>query len=122
MQNITISMNEDLLKAGRKYAQEHHVSFNAFLRHLLAKAVLKTTRKEWLKECYKDLAMIDSIQADFKSALKNYKLYVIYRDSLFNEENMKKQTQTEMQFQFDKKESDTKAEQDKKDVITKEEK
>ena len=52
MQNITISMNEDLLKAGRKYAQEHHISFNAFLRHLLAKAVLKMTRKEWLKECF----------------------------------------------------------------------
>jgi hypothetical protein len=36
MPNITLSMDEDLLKAGRQYAQEHNTSLNALIRELLA--------------------------------------------------------------------------------------
>lgn len=52
MCNITLSINDDLLKVGRKYAQEHHMSLNALMRQLLTKAVLKTTKREWLTECF----------------------------------------------------------------------
>ena len=78
--------------------------------------------KEWIKNAFNNLAVLDSIKGDFKSALNNYKLYILYRDSLNNEENTKKTVQLEMQYEFDKKEADTKAFQDKKDVIAEEEK
>ena len=63
MKNVTISINEDLLKAGRKYAEEHHVSLNALLRQLLAKAVLKSTKKEWLAESF---AIMDKAKGNSK--------------------------------------------------------
>jgi hypothetical protein len=39
MKNVTISIDEDLLKEGRKYAQKHKISFNSLMRRLLATAV-----------------------------------------------------------------------------------
>ena len=74
MRNITISIQEDLLKAGRKYAQEHHVALNALIRQLLTKAVLKTTKKEWLAECF---ASMDKAKVNSKG--KKWKREDLYR-------------------------------------------
>lgn len=69
------------------------------------------------RSSYRLLSQLDSIQGDYKSAYNNYKLFILYRDSLLNEENTKKITQLEMQYEFDKKEAIAKAEQDEKDAI-----
>lgn len=74
-----------------------------------------------IKQSYESLAAIDSVEHKFESALKNYKLFVTYRDSLFNEENTKKMVQSQMQFDFDKRETIAKAEQEKKDALAKKE-
>ena len=42
---------------------------------------------------------------NYKQAYEHYKSYVLYRDSLINEENTKKTVQAEMQYDFDKKET-----------------
>ena len=39
MPNITISIDEKLLKIGREYAEEHHTSVNALIRNLLEQTV-----------------------------------------------------------------------------------
>ena len=52
-----------------------------------------------------------------KNALAYYEQMIAMRDSMFNEENTRRLTQLEMQYQFDKKEATTKAEQEKKDVL-----
>jgi serine phosphatase RsbU (regulator of sigma subunit) len=78
--------------------------------------------KEEIKESYHLLAVLDSIQDNWKEAYEHDKLYNIYKDSLNNEENTKKTVQTQMQYEFDKKEGVTKAEQDKKDTISQQEK
>jgi hypothetical protein len=39
MPNITISLDEPLLKSGRQYAQMHGTSVNALIRNLLEKTV-----------------------------------------------------------------------------------
>ncbi|MEZ4687765.1 MAG: tetratricopeptide repeat protein [Bacteroidia bacterium] len=49
-----------------------------------------------------------------KDALAYYEQMIAVRDSMFNEENTKKLTQLEMQYEFDKKEATTKAEQERK--------
>jgi serine phosphatase RsbU (regulator of sigma subunit) len=54
---------------------------------------------------------------DYKDAFADYKNYTLYKDSLNNEENTKKITQEQMQYDFDKKQAEEKAEQDKKDVL-----
>ncbi len=70
-----------------------------------------------VEQCYLALAIADSALGNFRQAFENHKMYLIYHDSLFNEANTKKQTQTEMQFAFDKKLALSRAEQEKKDAI-----
>ena len=71
-----------------------------------------------LKETYSNLAQLDSAQGNYKGAYSNYKMYVFYRDSLVNEDNTKKTVQAAMQYEFDKKETEAKTDQEKKDVLT----
>lgn len=71
----------------------------------------------FLQEIYRNLAEVDSLAGDPKAGLAHYKLFIAYRDSLFNEENTKKTVQAQMQYEFDKKEAAARLEQDKRDAI-----
>lgn len=51
MPNITISIDEDLLKSGRRYAEKHQTSINALIRKLLEETV-RTQSDAWLDECF----------------------------------------------------------------------
>lgn len=55
-------------------------------------------------------------------SLEHYKKYITYKDSVYNEENIKKQTHSEIQYEFDKKATIAKAEQEKKDILALKEK
>jgi serine phosphatase RsbU (regulator of sigma subunit) len=78
-----------------------------------------------------ELGELDDVkQADFnlseiyektgkpQKALEYFKAFVAVRDSLFNEENTKKTVQQQMQYDFDKKETAAKLEQEKRDAVT----
>lgn len=52
-------------------------------------------------------------------AFHHYKQFIILRDSIYNEENTKKTVRAEMNYSFDKKQEAQKADQEKKDAITK---
>lgn len=51
MKNITLSMDDDLLEAGRKYAQEHNISFNALVRDLVSRTVAPES-SVWVQELF----------------------------------------------------------------------
>lgn len=51
MKNITISLDDELLKAGREYAKRHNTSLNSLIRKLLAQTVLPESQS-WLEECF----------------------------------------------------------------------
>jgi hypothetical protein len=59
MPNITISIEEQLLKSGRKYAEEHQTSINALIRTLLEQTV-KADSSQWVEECF---ALMDRAHA-----------------------------------------------------------
>lgn len=73
---------------------------------------------EAVKECYKELAHADSTLAAlpstplgkkaelWQSAYLNYLQYKVYNDSLYNEENTRKNVQLQMQLTFDKKQAE----------------
>lgn len=61
--------------------------------------------KEDIKVGYMGLATIDSALGNYREAYNNYKMYILYRDSLYNEENTKKTVQAQMQYEFDKKQT-----------------
>jgi two-component system, NtrC family, sensor kinase len=64
---------------------------------------------------YLSLAQLDSAEGRYQQAFKHYKMHIIYQDSLFNEKNTKKLAETQMQYEFEKKEAISKLEQKKKD-------
>lgn len=67
------------------------------------------------------LSRLDSATGDFKSALAHYKSYIINQDSLVNLETTQKITAQQLQFEYDKKEAQAKANQEKKDEKAREE-
>lgn len=64
---------------------------------------LKTGSRGVLMNLYGHLSMLDSIQGNHKSALVNYKLHVLYSDSLSGDDAARKLLETQMQFDFSKK-------------------
>ncbi len=63
----------------------------------------KAGAKETVRNIYLRLVSADSLQGNYQYAFEHYKNYITYRDSLSNKANIKKQTELEMQYQFDKK-------------------
>ena len=51
MPNLTISLNNELIKSGRDYAKQHNTSLNALIRELLHKKV-EDSSINWLEECF----------------------------------------------------------------------
>jgi predicted HicB family RNase H-like nuclease len=49
MANVTISIDDKLLKEGRKYAKSHGTSLNALIRQLLSGTV-QSSSDDWLQE------------------------------------------------------------------------
>ena len=59
MKNITLSIDERLLEAGRQYAKAHNVSFNVLVRRLIEQAVVQN-EQHWLAETF---ALMDKAAA-----------------------------------------------------------
>jgi hypothetical protein len=72
MSNITISINEKLLKSGRKYAEKHRTSVNALIRKLLEQTV-RYDSTQWVEECF---SLMD--RANARSAGKRWKREDLY--------------------------------------------
>jgi len=72
MPNITISIDEKLLKNGREYAKKHHTSMNALIRNLLERT-LRVDSSRWIDECF---ALMD--RANVRSKGKRWKREDLY--------------------------------------------
>ena len=73
MKNITLSINEDLLKAGRNYARNHKISFNVLVRKLVEQAVLPA-KNQWLDDTF---ALMD--KTDVSSGTQKWTREELYR-------------------------------------------
>jgi hypothetical protein len=51
MKNITLSIDEDILKLGREYAKTHNVSFNVLVRKLIEQTV-KKNNTSWIDDTF----------------------------------------------------------------------
>lgn len=74
--------------------------------------------KENVKYSYQILYSVQEKCGKIKDAFNSYKLFITYGDSITNEANTRLQTQTEMQYAFDKKEAKAKLDQQRKDLIS----
>jgi signal transduction histidine kinase len=89
-----------------------------YLQRALALS-LQTNRKEQIKDSYLALSSLDSSLQHYNAAYEHYKQYILYRDSLVNEENTKKALRSKIQYEFDKKKELDIIEQKKKQAIAK---
>jgi serine phosphatase RsbU (regulator of sigma subunit) len=96
------------------------VPASAFFKKALGLS-LKTGIVEQTKRSYLGLAQVDSALKDYRAAFEDYKNYILYKDRLINEESTKKTIRSQMQYDFERKESETKTGQEKKDVLAAEE-
>jgi len=76
---------------------------------------------DYIFEFYLQLSEIQTFQGNYKDALENFKNYTLFKDSVHNAEKDKKLTQLAMNYDFEKREQETKLQQEKKDAIAKEE-
>ena len=51
MKNITLALDEKIIKAGREYARKHNLTLNSLVRRLLEQTVTRNSGK-WVDECY----------------------------------------------------------------------
>ena len=72
MPNITLSIDDETLEAGRRYAQKKGLSLNALIRLLLSRTVTKTA-EGWLEETFR---IMDQIPAN--SGEKTWKREDLY--------------------------------------------
>ena len=76
----------------------------------------------YLESIHKSLSMLYDSMKNPQKSLIHFKQYVLFKDSIFNEEATKNAVRVEMNFEFEKKQAIEKAEQEKKDAIEKAEK
>ena len=69
--------------------------------------------KECLSNSYDALSELDSALGNFKGAYEYHKLHILYSDSLDNEETRKKTIQSQLTYDFEKKEAVATAEHKK---------
>jgi serine phosphatase RsbU (regulator of sigma subunit) len=81
----------------------------------------RINESEYVKNSYGDLASLDEASGDYKNGLRDYKTYIAYRDSLINRQNTKKIVQAEMGFEYQQKQAAEKAEQDKREAVSEQE-
>jgi tetratricopeptide (TPR) repeat protein len=74
-----------------------------------------------ISDAYQKLSLLHASQSNEKAAFDNYKEYIIYRDSIFSQENTQQLVQLQMQNNFDEKEAFAKARQQIKDARANEE-
>lgn len=63
MKNITLSMDDDLLKTGREYASRHNISFDVMLRRLIEQTV-KPPLDKWLDDTFLLMDKLDLSSED----------------------------------------------------------
>ena len=67
MKNITLSIDDSILQAGREYARSHNMSFNVLVRRLIEHTVFPR-KARWLDDAF---ALMDSLNVSSDGVQQN---------------------------------------------------
>jgi tetratricopeptide (TPR) repeat protein len=67
---------------------------------------IEINSKDLIKDDYIYLSIIDSAKGDYKAAYEHYKMYFIYNDSIYNEENAEQINSLSAKYESEKKEKE----------------
>ncbi len=98
---------------GISYTKQKNYTLAENYLHQAEDILRKIGAKPNLKLTYKALTTLDSLKGDFKNAYRHHKLFIVYRDSIDNEETRKNTIQNQMTYDFEKKEAVATAEHQK---------
>lgn len=70
-----------------------------------------------IKSVYMSLSGIYEGLGDYKTSLKYHKLYSLFNDSIYNDENTRKAIETDLKYHFDKKTMNTRIENERKQIL-----
>ncbi len=73
MKNITLALDEKIIKKGRKYASKHNLTLNSLVRELLEKTVEEDSQN-WLEESFR---LMDQVK--LPKTAKKWKRQDLYR-------------------------------------------
>ena len=65
MKNITLSIDETVLQAGREYARNHNISFNSLVRKLVEQTVIPH-KDNWLHDTFSLMDTLKVASSDEK--------------------------------------------------------
>jgi two-component system, NtrC family, sensor kinase len=122
LQSSQVSSDKTLVSDAYANLGNIHINLRNFskARAYLEKSLhLQRSSKENAKKVYYNLSRLDSAEGNFKEAYEYYKNFVLYRDSLINEESTRKSIQSKLQYEYDIKEVAAKTQQAKKDAESK---
>lgn len=122
--NKSLSINDEerkshiYLSLGKVYygKGEYKTSKNNFNKSLELSE--KIELKSIIMDNYQFIYKVDSANGNYLGAMESHKLYISYKDSLFNTENEKKMLATQMNFNFDKEKSLINAKQEEQNKIS----
>ena len=112
-----IIAEQDIALGGIYVKIRQHNKAKKYLEEGLSLA-LTDDNNDLLKDAYLGVSRLDSSLGNYKQAYNNYKMYVIYLESLKTDENARNGESYRMQFEYDKKEAVVKAAQELKDART----
>lgn len=92
--------------------QKKYSEAEAYLNNAIELSKL-AGNNDCLRNAYFSFSILDSARGNFKGAFENHKLYMLYKDSLDNEESRKKTVETQMTFDFEKQQAVAEAEHKK---------
>ena len=101
-------VNESLVYAGTVAMKLKRFSLSRSYLNKSLKLSTEADSKEFIKKSYYFISKLDSSEGNLSSAFENYKMYILYRDSLVNEESIRKSEGYKMQYEVDKKEDQIK--------------
>lgn len=81
----------------------------------------KSGQIDKLSYCYEALSLLNEYKKDYKESLGNFKTYIKYKDSILNQANTAKSVRAEMNYEFEKKETINNLQQEKKEVVARQE-
>ncbi|MFL5753713.1 MAG: tetratricopeptide repeat protein [Bacteroidia bacterium] len=107
-----------LTNLARLYSQLKHYSKAIEVCELSLKIARGANLLDNAKESEQVLSEIFEATGDHEKALVHYKAFILLKDTIFNEENTRKNVSAEMRFEFDKKEAQAQLEQEKKEAVS----
>jgi len=112
--NIRLAVAELELAIGNlNFRMNNYKEANKYFQQSLARSRLGNGKKQ-IRDVYLAISRLDSASNNYKQALLNYKNYILYRDSSYTDEDLKRLDKLKMQNVFDKKQDSL----NRKQIIT----